>query len=47
MWKPKVRRAADGCWYVVGVAEHFETWGKAYAKARQAAVRFAGREVPC
>jgi len=47
MWKPKVKRAGDGCWYVVGIDEHFPTWGGAYLKARQAAARFAGREVPC
>lgn len=47
MWKPKVKRAKDGCWCVVGVDEHFATQGGAYLRALQVAARFAGREVPC
>lgn len=47
MWKPKVKQADDGCWVVVGGAVHYISWRRAYAAARQAAARFAGREVPC
>lgn len=46
MWKPKVKKERCG-WHVVGGQRCFASWREAYAEARRAAARFAGREVPC
>lgn len=45
MWKPRVVKDGSS-WKVIG-GKRFGTWAEAYASARRAAARFAGREVPC
>lgn len=50
MWKPRVHQVFDGghlCWHVTGEGKCHATWREAFAAARRAAARFAGREVPC